>query len=165
MWNKSRGCTGVTDQASPWRSVVSHLGAVEEEEETRVAGTGVVGGGGGSSWSLVLAPGGRAVSAALELPEAYAEAEAQKAARGWKDPAVRVSVTAAQALPRADAEAVAQVAEKGWNDPAVRDCLVAGAVVLGICQEADVSVSAGQALPKAGLLELASTVAAALSWW
>ena len=61
-------------------------------------------------------------------------------------------MSAAQALPRADAEAVALVAAKGWNDPAVRACLAAGGVALESCQEADVAVSAGQALPKAVLL-------------
>ena len=70
------------------------------------------------------------------------------------------AVSAAQALPKADAEAEALVAAQGWKDPAVRSCLAAGGAALESCHEAELAelavpggraVSAGQALPKAGL--------------
>ena len=82
-------------------------------------------------------------------------------------------MSAAQALPKAVAEAESLVAAQGWKDPAVRACFATGGVELESCQEAELAglalpggraVSAGQALPKAGLSEIASTVATALSW-
>ena len=83
-------------------------------------------------------------------------------------------MSAGQALPKAVLLKIASTVAPALSWWLIFAFLAAGGVALGSCPEADLAglalpggraVSAGQALPKAGLSEIASTVATALSWW
>ena len=83
-------------------------------------------------------------------------------------------MSAGQALPKAGLLKIAFTVAPALSWWQVFAFLAAEGVALESCPEADLAglalpggraVSAGQALPKAGLLKIASTVATVLSWW
>ena len=83
-------------------------------------------------------------------------------------------MSAGQALPKAGLLKIASTVAPALPWWQIFAFLAAGGVALESCPGADLAVlappvgvamSAGPALLKAGLLEIASTVATALSWW